>query len=82
MGLLLLRKRSARELSLEEELQSHMKFAATEALAQGATLEQASLAARRDLGSHLRIGRGGTERLDFYRADTSHLGAANRRKPA
>ena len=54
-ALLLPWKRRARELSLDEELRSHMELAATDALAEGATPEEAKFAARRDLGSRLRI---------------------------
>lgn len=55
IALLLPWRRRARELSLEEELRSHMDFAATEALAAGATPDEAKFAGRRDLGGQLRI---------------------------
>jgi putative ABC transport system permease protein len=55
IALLLPWKRRARELSLEEELRSHMELAATDALAAGATPDRAKFAGRRDLGSQLRI---------------------------
>ena len=55
LALLLPWKRRARELSLDEELRSHMELAATDALAEGATPDQAKFAARRDLGSQLSI---------------------------
>jgi putative ABC transport system permease protein len=44
-----------RESSLEEELQSHIELAANDALTEGLTPEEATFAARRDLGSVLRI---------------------------
>jgi putative ABC transport system permease protein len=53
--LLLPWKRRARELSLDEELRTHMEFTATDALAEGATPEEARFAGLRGLGSQLRI---------------------------
>ncbi len=52
--LLLPWNRRAREVSLEEELRSHVELAADDALSEGATPEEARFAARRDLGSPLR----------------------------
>ena len=55
LALLLPWNRRARELSLDEELRSHMELAATDALAEGATPDEARFAAQRDLGSQLRV---------------------------
>ena len=55
LSLLLPWKRRAREHSLDEELQSHLELAADDAGQQGATPEEAQWAARRDLGSILRV---------------------------
>lgn len=55
IALLLPWKRRARELSLDEELRSHAELATTDALAAGATPDEAKFAGRRDLGSTLRI---------------------------
>ena len=51
--LLLPWKRRARELSLEEELQSHIELATADALKEGAAPDEATLAGRRDLGNEL-----------------------------
>ena len=48
-------RRRAREVSLEEELQSHLEFAALDAAKDGATAEEARRAARRDLGDCGRV---------------------------
>ena len=48
-------KRRSRESALEEELQSYMELAADEALKDGASPDEARFAARRDLGSAMRI---------------------------
>lgn len=55
IALLLPWNRRARELSLDEELRSHVELAATDALMEGATPDEATFAARRDLGSRLRV---------------------------
>ncbi len=55
IALLLPWNRRARELSLDEELRSHVELAATDALAEGATSDEAKFAGRRDLGNQLRI---------------------------
>ncbi|HEY6989764.1 MAG TPA: ABC transporter permease [Bryobacteraceae bacterium] len=53
--LLLPCKRRARELSLEEELRSHVELAAADALKEGVAPDEAMLAGRRDLGNTLLI---------------------------
>jgi predicted permease len=55
LSLLLPWTRRAREVSLEEELRSHIELAANDALNEGSTAEQAMFAGRRHLGSVLRI---------------------------
>jgi putative ABC transport system permease protein len=85
-ALLLPWKRRARELSLDEELRSHMELAATDALAEGATPEEAKFAARHDLGSHLRIredaqGAWGFAALDQFFQDIRFEMRQLKRKP-
>src|SRR6185312_4537110 len=55
LALLLPWKRRDRELSLEEELRSHVELAAADALKEGAAPDEAVLAGRRDLGNTLLI---------------------------
>jgi putative ABC transport system permease protein len=55
LALLLPWKRRAREVSLDEELRSHLELAAADALREGAALDEAASAGRRDLGNRLLI---------------------------
>jgi len=55
LRLLLPWNRRERERSLDDELQSHLELARDDALADGAAREDAGFAARRDLGSPLRV---------------------------